>query len=1002
MKTINTFEDLPVFLESFLQDSLGAKYTHARQQYLGLIIELLERQQAILKSFKKRNTEQSKSLLDICSGFHKLCSDLHTNLEKHHANNKIPVLICDLAVTIDEELILAQNKQRFTVNKDDNTLLKLAKSGKKIIRGFQTASYRVYGFLKKLVVKNAAIGAPDWKQTIAMRAILCYQMAREYRTYKTWLDDDLNHYTRFLDDYKKMVDEWITAGTVEALSQPEVKHHAHIEMWLGLIDEHLEKLNAAKKLAAGQTKTFLSKKNNELTSAIEVAGTIESTPNSFYKKQSPKVLQDLDTELTTVQQKQIKIAGSQIQEIDAVIEFAQFGGKLHRRINKTSVALISLHDNSAVQQISAIEYYLEHLQLPGNEKEGWQEKSEEVQDQFESNLAKPLEKELRQNRLPNLCKDLAGDLLVEISKLPASLPVITIDKSNQEYRIEEEKYDLNKLVARFFKQEVINDLTKRADNINNTLNLLLKDVRQAETIAATTLISAGEASAREDAAESPVDIGRKGLQNAKDKVVAIQHQAEEAYHNLTLVIEQNITQTYGNLLTHIKQRKVDELLWKEKEYMVRAKAGGWQTRLNAYRAKAEDFLAIRYRFLAKKSANWYNKIAPWLGLGTKEADVLGDTDIVEYLTETTGGVDKLPFVYRYLFDTQQIADERFYIQNPPVNSKFKKALESWRDQQQVIFGLAGERGSGKSAFVKRIENFINPGEQVTCVSIDSTIYQTQDLLDFMADKLSLPSCDTPKQMVEELTKTPERRIIIIENLQNLYLRTINGFNAAEMVLLMMNQTSKQIFWVTTGSRYAWSYLDEVIQISNYFTHIEVCDDLQKESITDIILRRHEASGYDLVYQPTEEIRNSRTYKKYLDDEQSLQNYLKTIYFERLTSIAEGNTSIAIKFWLRSIKAFDEHKVEVSPVEIKPFTELLGSPQEILFTLTAFVLHDRLTVEQLSAVLNHKEQKSRILISHLVSKGILAKEDNEYSLNFLIYRQVVRYLKQRNIIHLTDI
>lgn len=1002
MKAIKTFEDLPTFLNLFLEDDLAEKYINARKQHLDLITELLERQKSTLNSYSKKYPQQNKSLLDACLDFQKHCLALHNNLEEHYTNSKIPVLICDVAVNIKEELKLAQKEQRFIVNKEDNTLLKFAKSVKKILRGVQIVGYRTYGFLRKLFAEDVVVSAPEWKQTVAMRATFCYEMAREYRTYKIWLYEDLNHYTQFLKDYKKMVDEWISADTVEALSQPEVKHNERIEIWRDLVDEYLNTLRVTKKTISEQIAGFISKKNNELTSTIEVAGTIESTKNSFYKKHSPKVLQDLDTELSTVMQEQLKLAGSQIQEIDAVIQFAQFGGKLNRRINNTGEALTSLHANSAIQQISIIEDYLNQLELRENKKEGWEEKSEEVQHQFESKLVKPMEKELEQNRLPNLCKDLAGDLLVEISKLPAILRVFNVHQTKNDYKIEEKKYDLNKLVARFFKQEVINDLTIRADNINNTLNLLLKDIRQTQTIAATTLRSAGEATDREDAAERPEDIARKGLQNAKEKVMDIQVKAEETYRNLSEIIEENITQTYGKLLTHIKQGKMDDLLWKEKEYMVRDKAGGWQTKLTTYRAKAEDFLAIRYRFLAQKSTKWYNIIAPWLGLSQNETDALNDTDIADYLSETTGGVDELPFVYRYLFDTQQIADERFYIQNPPVNNKFKKALESWRDQKQVIFGLAGERGSGKSAFVKRIQDYINPDEQVVSISFDTTIYQTQDLLDYLADTFSLQTCETVKQLVEQLNSITERQIVIIENLQNIYLRTINGFNAAEMFLLMMNQTSKQIFWVVTGSRYAWAYLDGVIQISNYFTHIEVCDDLDKESIKDMILRRHEASGYDLLYQPTEEIRNSRTYKKYLEDEKSLNNYLQSIYFERLASIAEGNASIAIKFWLRSIEAFDEQKVEVSPVEITPFTELIGSPQEILFALTAFVLHDRLTVEQLSAVLNQKEQKSRILVSHLVSKGILAKEGSEYSLNFLIYRQVIRYLKQRNIIHLTDI
>jgi hypothetical protein len=61
--------------------------------------------------------------------------------------------------------------------------------------------------------------------------------------------------------------------------------------------------------------------------------------------------------------------------------------------------------------------------------------------------------------------------------------------------------------------------------------------------------------------------------------------------------------------------------------------------------------------------------------------------------------------------------------------------------------------------------------------------------------------------------------------------------------------------------------------------------------------RHKATGYNLKFEPGQILKNSRSFRKLMDDEVKTQEYLKEYYFTRLSNIAEGNLSIAIIFWL---------------------------------------------------------------------------------------------------------
>jgi hypothetical protein len=73
--------------------------------------------------------------------------------------------------------------------------------------------------------------------------------------------------------------------------------------------------------------------------------------------------------------------------------------------------------------------------------------------------------------------------------------------------------------------------------------------------------------------------------------------------------------------------------------------------------------------------------------------------------------------------------------------------------------------------------------------------------------------------------------------------------------------------------------------------------------------------------------------------------------------------------------------------------------QILFALAAFVLHDSLVDQELAMIMNTTIEESRLLINRLRSRGMLVEKGKSYTINHLMYRQIVRVLKERNIIHL---
>jgi len=289
-------------------------------------------------------------------------------------------------------------------------------------------------------------------------------------------------------------------------------------------------------------------------------------------------------------------------------------------------------------------------------------------------------------------------------------------------------------------------------------------------------------------------------------------------------------------------------------------------------------------------------------------------------------------------------------------------------------------------------------EAIATVSFNETFTEEEELLKTLCDALGFKQVKSKEEFLEKVERKKKRSVIIIENLQNIFIRNINGFDALEAFWIIMSSTMDKLFWIVSCSRYSWEFFIKISEADQYFSHVAYTDRLDETEIREAILTRHKSSGYELYFEPDETLKHSRAFKKLLGDEKKSQELVRDQFFSKLSKICEGNTSIAMIFWLQSIKEINSHRFVFQPLEITELDRLEVPSKEVLFTLTALIQHDSLNEQQLALALHQNPSESRLMLARLKTKGIIYAGSNGYHLNHLVYRQVVRILKQRNIIH----
>ncbi len=424
-----------------------------------------------------------------------------------------------------------------------------------------------------------------------------------------------------------------------------------------------------------------------------------------------------------------------------------------------------------------------------------------------------------------------------------------------------------------------------------------------------------------------------------------------------------------------------------------------KTLIIAYWAKTLDATAIFLRFASRKFRALMIPIQRIFGFYVIPDPIKSRSiDLSAFLTETDQKIAELPKSYRELFDLSAAISSEMFINAGDNINQVQKAYDAWKDGFPSSIAIVGEKGSGKSTLIHMLKESVFTDIPITNIDFAQSTWKIEQILSSLGTAFEVSDVNRPETLINAINARDERFVVCLEGLQNLYLRNINGFEALEALWLIISETKEKVLWLTSCSRYAWEFLNKVEGIDAHFSHVCATDTLNDEQITNVIMKRHDKSVFKLRFEPDESTRKSRNYKKRLNNPKEIQAYLKEVYFEELTELTGGNASVAAISWLRSIKKIEGRTLVIAPFQPVNIDSLEILNSETLFVLAAIILHDTLKVAELCRVMNLNLSTSKVLLSRLKSRGFLLENQGAYYLNQLVYRQVLRLLKKRNIIH----
>ena len=881
-----------------------------------------------------------------------------------------------------------QKEERFAVQQEDSVWMAIGKRGKSTARGIAKFGYGAIQSLKGIWGGNRK-AYPKWEQKIPLDKAVCFHL----------LDDESvlewGHILQRvqLDLIKDIEDLLVRDGD----EQKELDLAA-------FVSDQKNKLEEKKTNLLDNVEQVLSGKQTQIIKDIEKVGTLEWQGEFFNEKRLQTKKEKISNRFQSQKKQWQLVQRLFFERMKDVVQFLKLRSEIGAEILKFREAFEDIFQKSLKDPLREFSADLEEA----IKKIGQGATLDELRTLHETftvfvneRLVQPIQKLLNKQILAEKTDHLFEDLLLKVGQFPQEAQLVfdaELDKNPPS--VNQEEVEWRQLVIRGLRELFMKPLQPANQQYEEFLSQNLEEIIEVKNIISVNFDSALEAREQEvGEKEDPTKVAGEALQRILSKVQELETQADEKWQQIDGSIDGGREEFFSSLLALLHEGDSKQLQLLNAKYTMKEKTKDWQTILDSRWARVEDRLMLWSRFVWKKLKTYGVDIKAFLGFKEQKIQKSKRTDIATYLSETDQKMNELPYIYRRLFDFHSLADKRFFEPAQESIMTFKKAYEQWKNEFPTNFAVVGEKGSGKSSFLSLLQGSELGDEQVETVEFTKTIWEEEQLVNKIGAVFEDESAKTIEELVAAINDSNQRRVVILESVQNCFVRNINGFKAIEKLWYLISETRNNIFWMVSCSRYAWSFLDKVLQIGEYFSHISKSDSLNAEQVKRIILSRHQASGYSLYFEPDDQIRQSRAYRKLKDQEKETQEHLKNEYFEKLTKLAEGNASIAMIFWIRSIRDYDETYFYIQPLEVTSVEMIEDLNPQVLFALAAFVLHDTLLDKELAMVMNITLEESRLLLNRLRSRGMLVEKNESFTINHLMYRQIVRVLKERNIIHL---
>ncbi len=361
---------------------------------------------------------------------------------------------------------------------------------------------------------------------------------------------------------------------------------------------------------------------------------------------------------------------------------------------------------------------------------------------------------------------------------------------------------------------------------------------------------------------------------------------------------------------------------------------------------------------------------------------------------TEGGGSPLPEDYVREFPLYPVLGEHGPVMLPREDSIGKAVgqIETWqKSRTDGSLVVVGGKGMGKTTFVGLLRRKLTAFE-THHHTFHTKILSEEDLLNELCPIFSFEE-HTVSDLVRRLSEGPDR-VVLLDEVHNVFLRTIDGYRGFDALVRLVNQTSEKVFWVLVFNQFAWQFLNESRKRTRYFRRLLELKDWSAAELQDLISRRNQRSGYTVEFDEdiVDHGKNDTQDLRLVEGGES--------FFRLLRERSGGNPRIATYYWLESLVPAGDHALRVVLIRPPELSHDGGLTDEMMFVVASAFQHENLSAQDLSKALRLKPEAASFTLQFLREREIFELKEgatDRVSVGPKYYRSVLEMLRAKHLL-----
>lgn len=318
--------------------------------------------------------------------------------------------------------------------------------------------------------------------------------------------------------------------------------------------------------------------------------------------------------------------------------------------------------------------------------------------------------------------------------------------------------------------------------------------------------------------------------------------------------------------------------------------------------------------------------------------------------------------YLKQFDYYRPADDSILVsRHVSAAEKSLEVVKGWLAAQhsEDLIIVVGNRGMGKTTVLNSIAKSI-PGE-VKLVTVPAKTIKSSVFFEFLSSTLGadIRTLDSVVQLDQSLEC---KKVVVVDDIQNLFLGEISGFDVYRLFVEILSLKTKNIFWCLSVNSRSWSYLKGALGNEHLYGKVIELTPWRDSEIQELILKRHTLTGFSRQFD--------KSIKAYGASGDELGQHAETQFFRLLWGQSRGNPRSALMYWISAISQAGSNRIIVGVPSFVSSSLVATMSDDSLFLLASIARHESLTQAEMLAVTGISNTVIRKCMKEALDKNLV--------------------------------